>query len=252
MLDGESFGDLEQEEWLELERAAVNNLPTKTRTMFSTLYGRPVTDPVSDRIDTNAFVLELNEVTYYAVFPETARLNHDCRPNAAYFFDKQTLTHYVHAITDIAPGTEITITYIDPHMPRQKRLKRLSSLWGFNCSCSLCSLHSELAHASDERLDQITTINDRLEDWATAPLQMAQTLISLYEQERLHAPLSSAYWYAALTSCTQGLYWETIRYAQLAIEMGLLDYGFGDESFHRMRQLAKEPAEDDCWMERLK
>lgn len=72
MLDGESFGDLEKEEWLELEHAAVNNLPLETRTLFSALYGRPVTDPVSDRIDTNAFVLELNEVTYYAVFPETA------------------------------------------------------------------------------------------------------------------------------------------------------------------------------------
>lgn len=72
MLDGESFGDLEKKQWLELEHAAVNNLPLKTRKMFSALYGRPVTDPVSDRIDTNAFVLELNEVTYYAVFPETA------------------------------------------------------------------------------------------------------------------------------------------------------------------------------------
>lgn len=72
ILDGEIFGDLEQEEWLELEHAAVNKLPLKTRAMFSALYGRPVTDPVSDRIDTNAFVLELNEVTYYAVFPETA------------------------------------------------------------------------------------------------------------------------------------------------------------------------------------
>jgi hypothetical protein len=72
MLDGESFGDLEQEEWLKLEHAAVNNLPLKTRAMFSALYGRQVTDPVSDRIDTNAFVLELDEVTYYAVFPEIA------------------------------------------------------------------------------------------------------------------------------------------------------------------------------------
>ncbi|PTB34911.1 hypothetical protein M441DRAFT_32405 [Trichoderma asperellum CBS 433.97] len=252
MLDGESFGDLEKKQWLELEHTAANNLPPKTKKMFSALYGRPMTDPVSDRIDTNAFELELDEVVYYAVFPEIARLNHDCRPNAAYFFDKQTLTHYVHAITDITPGTEITITYIDPHMPLQKRLKKLSSLWGFNCSCSLCSLHSELSRASDERLGQIKRINDRLEDWETAPLEMAQTLISLYEQERLHAPRSSAYWYAALISCMQGLYWETIRYARVAIELGLLDYGFRDESFQRMTQLAEEPAKDACWLARLK
>lgn len=70
MLDGESFGDLERNEWLELEHAAVNSLPPKTKEMFSALYGRQVTDPVSDRIDTNAFELELDDVTYYAVFPE--------------------------------------------------------------------------------------------------------------------------------------------------------------------------------------
>ncbi|KAL7946052.1 SET domain-containing protein [Trichoderma barbatum] len=252
LLDGESFGDLEKEEWLDLEHSAVNNLPPKTQKLFSELYGRPVTDPVSDRIDTNAFVLNMDDVTYYAVFPEIARLNHDCRPNAAYFFDKQTLTHYVHAITDITPGTEITITYIDPHMPRQKRLKKLSSLWGFDCSCSLCSLHPDLAHESDERLDQIATISERLEDWETAPPQMAQALISLYEQERLHAPSSSAYWYAALTSCAEGLYWDTIRYARLAIELGVLDYGFKDESFDLMRKLAKEPEAEACWLARFK
>ncbi|KAL7960285.1 SET domain-containing protein [Trichoderma compactum] len=233
MLDSEIFGELETDQWLELEHAGVNNLPPKTKKVFSALYGSPVTDPVSDRIDTNAFVLDLHGVTYYAVFPETARLNHDC----------QTLTHYVHAITDIAPGTEITITYIDPHMSRESRLKKLSSLWGFNCSCSLCSLHSDLAHESDERLDQINTIRERLEDWETAPPQMALALISLYEQEHLHAPSSLGYWYAALTSCAEGLYWDTIRYARLAIELGMLDYGFKDEDFQLMRSLAKEPRE---------
>lgn len=72
MLDGETFEDLEKKEWLKLEHIAVSNLPPNTRKKFSALYGRPVTDPVSDRIDTNAFKLELDEVTYYAVFPEIA------------------------------------------------------------------------------------------------------------------------------------------------------------------------------------
>ncbi|KAL7793120.1 hypothetical protein V8C37DRAFT_113266 [Trichoderma ceciliae] len=251
MLDGDSFGDLEQKDWLELEHVAVNSLPPQTKMMFSALYGRPKTDPTSDRIDTNAFELGLEEATHYAVFPEIARLNHDCRPNAVYFFDRQTLTHYVHAITDITPGTEITITYINPHMQRLQRLQKLSSIWGFDCSCSLCSLHPELARASDERLAQITALSERLEDWETAPPQMAQTLISLYEQERLHAPSSDAYWYAAITSCAEGLYWDTIRYARLAIEFGMLDYGFGDESFQLMGKLAEQPEKESCWMARL-
>jgi hypothetical protein len=72
MFDGDSYEDLEKKEWLELEHIAVNNLPPKTKTLFSELYGRPVTDPVSDRIDTNAFQLRLEDTTYYAVFPEIA------------------------------------------------------------------------------------------------------------------------------------------------------------------------------------
>lgn len=72
MLDGDSFGDLEKKEWLDLEHAAVDNLPLKTKNMFSALYGRPMVDPVSDRIDTNAFEHELDEARYYFVFPEIA------------------------------------------------------------------------------------------------------------------------------------------------------------------------------------
>jgi hypothetical protein len=81
---------------------------------------------------------------------------------------------------------------------------------------------------------------------------MARTLISLYEQERLHAPSSDAYWYAAMTSCAEGLYWDTIRYARLAVEFGMLDYGFGEESFQIMAKLAEKPENEYCWLARLK
>lgn len=182
---------------------------------------------------------------------EKQRLNHDCRPNAAYFFDHDTLTHYVHAISDINPGTEITITYIDPHMPRRKRVTQLTTSWGFTCSCSLCTLHPELSRASDDRLSQINALSDRLEDWETAPPQIAHTLISLYEQERLHAPMSAAYRFAALTSCAEGLRWDAIKYARLAVELGMLDDGFGDEDVTAMRKLAERPEKQSCWMKRM-
>lgn len=40
------------------------------------------------------------------------RINHDCRPNADYYFDPESLTQYVHALRPIVEGEEITITYI--------------------------------------------------------------------------------------------------------------------------------------------
>jgi SET domain-containing protein len=40
-------------------------------------------------------------------------MNHDCRPNADYYFDPETLAQHIHAIRPIAAGEEITISYIE-------------------------------------------------------------------------------------------------------------------------------------------
>lgn len=42
-----------------------------------------------------------------------ARMNHDCRPNADYWFDKDTLVQHVFATRTIVPGEEISVTYIE-------------------------------------------------------------------------------------------------------------------------------------------
>jgi hypothetical protein len=41
-----------------------------------------------------------------------SRMNHDCRPNTDYIFDSETLTQSIRATRDIAPGEELTLTYI--------------------------------------------------------------------------------------------------------------------------------------------
>ena len=74
LLDGDLFEDLETPGWLELEKAAVRNLPALSRNKFYELFGQPVTHPVADKIDTNAFELELDDEDdlFYGVFPEIA------------------------------------------------------------------------------------------------------------------------------------------------------------------------------------
>lgn len=42
-----------------------------------------------------------------------SRFNHDCRPNANYWFDPTTLTHNIYATRQIAVGEEISLTYIE-------------------------------------------------------------------------------------------------------------------------------------------
>jgi hypothetical protein len=75
MLDADAE-NLDENEWVELENTAVNWLPPETRKLFWNLYGQPGVDPASDRINTNAFEIEIGELTHYAVFPEIAVSTH--------------------------------------------------------------------------------------------------------------------------------------------------------------------------------
>lgn len=40
-------------------------------------------------------------------------MNHDCRPNAAYYFDPQSFAQHVYAARAVAAGEEITVSYIE-------------------------------------------------------------------------------------------------------------------------------------------
>ncbi len=40
-------------------------------------------------------------------------MNHDCRPNADYHYDPDTLAQYIYAVRPIAAGEEITISYLE-------------------------------------------------------------------------------------------------------------------------------------------
>ena len=42
-----------------------------------------------------------------------SRLNHDCAPNLGYYFDSATMELRVTAVRDIAPGEELTISYVE-------------------------------------------------------------------------------------------------------------------------------------------
>ena len=124
----------------------------------------------------------------------------------------------------------------------------LEKNWGFKCSCSLCSSSSEFSSESDARISQILELNEHLHTQAvkTDPV-VPVSLISLYEQERLFSWLSSAYVYCALAFSGMGEKWSSIKYARLAVEMGLLDNGWMDDDVAEMRKLASEPMEHWSW-----
>jgi hypothetical protein len=251
--DSDSWA-LDNAERLALLYRGVETLPLDSQARFWALMGHFDDDPVDDRINTNNFDVTIDGVSQQALFPEIAMLNHDCRPNAAYFWDEQMMTHYVHAIRDIPVGEEITITYIDNEKDRKTRMRRLEKSWGFKCSCSACTANPSLTAESDSRLYQITDLAKTLDNWtpsSRATPEVAELLIALYEQERLDASLATAYKYAAEVYSSYGRKWEAIRYARLSVEMSMLDKGFRDGDVREMQKMTTSPEMTWSWKKRV-
>ncbi|KAJ6445429.1 SET domain-containingprotein [Purpureocillium lavendulum] len=165
LIDTRLYLVLSQMEGIELERIAVRQLPQRASEMFWELHNQPRTGSVRDRISVNAFAVDVGGGTFSGVVLETSRFNHDCRPNTGYYFDEETLTHYTHASTDIAPGTEISVTYISPLGPRVHRQRQLGRAWGFKCTCSQCSMHPKMVKQSDMRVAHINNMTELVFTW---------------------------------------------------------------------------------------
>jgi hypothetical protein len=131
----------------------------------------------------------------------------------------------------------------------------LHTSWGFNCTCSHCSLGQPLSRQSDLRVEKIKTLTEKLDDWSSdedVSTDMAETLVSLYEQERLFVGRAEAYRLAAEIWNSVGQKWTAIKYASLAVEMGIIDDGVHDEDTLSMETLMNNPEAHWSWMKRAK
>ncbi|PPQ69606.1 hypothetical protein CVT24_001362, partial [Panaeolus cyanescens] len=94
------------------------------------------------RFGNNNFAVHSHLTTIgHGVFPAASRVfNHSCVPNAAakYVLDSTSLpSMQVVALTDIRPGEEICIPYVDPALlETRQQIFRFS--YGFQCSCTSC------------------------------------------------------------------------------------------------------------------
>ncbi|KAK0621466.1 hypothetical protein B0T17DRAFT_467302, partial [Bombardia bombarda] len=258
IIDYRAFEDLPKDDYQRLQTHAVDFLPSPHRAALLNLSTHDDAADLSHtaRVDkllaTNAFDIDpdaddaARDHGFYVVFPEIARMNHDCRANADYFFDHATLAQYIHATRDIAPGEELTLSYINPLMPREARMARLKELWGFECACRFCQRERARADASDARIGQI----EEPKKGAGCP-EMAELLISLYEQEELGGMMYEAYAAAAREYNGRGDVWTAVKYARLAIDWGIPSVGERDADVLDMQRLVANVWIHWSWMWRM-
>lgn len=101
---------------------------------------------VAGIMQTNAFNVDLNDgrgSRHRALFPNIARINHSCAPNAHVCFyppneNRPQGRMVVHSLRHLQPGEEILVSYFSILLPRSERQTRTQK-WGFKCFCPVCT-----------------------------------------------------------------------------------------------------------------
>ncbi|KAK4160572.1 hypothetical protein QBC43DRAFT_359285 [Cladorrhinum sp. PSN259] len=150
---------------------------------------------IEDAVRTNAFGMTLNGRKSKGLFPEIARMNHACDPNAFPRFSARSLAMTAIATREILPGEEITISYIPVGMSTPSRQTHLAN-WHFNCTCALCSAPAQAREASDSRREQILELLYGMQEPSTSYetlIEMTREFIELAQVERLITKVGEYY-----------------------------------------------------------
>ncbi|KAK3353816.1 hypothetical protein B0T25DRAFT_545422 [Lasiosphaeria hispida] len=233
---------------------AITHLPPALRTAFLAQMGHFGGHRVADILATNSFQMDLGGADghHYGNFPAVSRFNHDCRPNVGFRVDGR-LVHTTTVVRGVAPGEELSISYLDSFESRERRRQRAKMAWGFECACSQCTLGEEAVRGSDARLEEIARIEGLLGDFQAAEVNAAllRKLVKLYRDERLDAGVSGAYTLVALNYNMLGDAKLAVKYAKLAREAVIIERGPEAGDAEAMRELAAAPKEHFTWKARV-
>jgi hypothetical protein len=134
-----------------------------------------------------------------------------------------------------------------------KERQEMIQFWGFNCSCSACTLPAEAILASDERVRLINQYTSSLENWSAennATPEMAKKLIELYKEEKLFCIIADGYKLAAYAYNAVRDRYNALRMANFAINYGLQSWRYMGGKMIDALQLLTSPEDHWTWGQR--
>jgi hypothetical protein len=100
----------------------------------------------------------------------------------------------------------------------------------------------------------IKEIKETLNDWTEElpdRAKMAEVMIELYQQERLHVQISTAYESAAYAYSVMGDEYRTMKYASKAVEALTIMYGADHELTMDLFEMMLEPKQHRTWLYKI-
>lgn len=104
------------------------------------------------------------------VFLTASRFNGSCHPNVYHHLDPESHRMVFRAVTDIAAGEELCITYCDILATRHERQAELKESFRFECCCIACSRTGQEVRRSDDRRTRLARLFYELPDCKHDPI----------------------------------------------------------------------------------
>ncbi|KAL8335699.1 hypothetical protein RB598_009740 [Gaeumannomyces tritici] len=98
-----------------------------------------------------------------ATFATVSLINHSCEPNTHQAWNKEKEQETIHATRPIKAGEELTIAYVmfETTAVRQATLK---AIYGFTCTCPVCSKPEPARAESDQRRSLVGVLDVKISD----------------------------------------------------------------------------------------
>ncbi|KAI6841288.1 hypothetical protein KC340_g2528 [Hortaea werneckii] len=227
----------------------VRSLSKEGQRAFLSLHNNnPGSDPFSNIIRSNGYPLGPSS-DIGGIFPLVARINHSCLPNAQHAWSDKHQKMLVHAVRNIEPGCELTLSYIAGG-PSTERRKNIKTYFGFDCACELCSLAPEARKVSDERLQKAQKLDEAIGDpkrvryTPDRALADCRELLSIYESEQVMDLRLPRLYYDALQIC--GMHSDQARvcvFAQRSRDARILCEGKDSSEAAALEKLVSKPSD---------
>jgi len=230
------FDELPEEEHTQLLKLALELLPEETQQRFYRQNSKSAKDrSIKGTLFTQPFNMDLGmsghppESNHHHVnYPDVAGLEHDCRPNSAYYIDPGMRFHAT-AARKIEPGERISISLVMQLLPRADRQRLIKKLRGHECTCKACTGGGDIAEVNkaDARLEGIESIQKKLVDYESTDVTpaMIARYVDLYKQDRLESKIADAYWHAALNYNFLGELKLATQHCNRAVQAAIVEGG---------------------------
>ncbi|KAL8335266.1 hypothetical protein RB598_009455 [Gaeumannomyces tritici] len=193
---------------------------------------------------------------HHALYPEALAARHECRANVAWHVGPNHELHLTVARRTADADEPLSLSFLNPTLPRAERAEAARQLWGTACSCDHCASGGDLdaVRARDGRHAELAAIEKELKDMDSVRVTtgMLEHYVALLGRDNMHARMAEAYELVAYNYAYLGFEKRARKYGALAVQAAVIEQGADANDVTALRVFANSVTEHYSWQRKVK